>query len=478
MAEDSAVDCRLTDYQHAVFEVGGLSQFDKLVQRYGTEPDEGKTKALCDDWIEELRKLQVRIGTLLKTDTVSFLFGAGASVECGGVLFGSVPLAIERILLDEGVEEGEPAVVARWLLLVYLAVEEASEGQAKAPTTETAILERRDDWENAHALNANFEQVVSQIYRWRNAVGTSATSSLHVKTEWVNVEASAEDVRLSLVHANLALAKAVMLPHEGKAEGLHSFEVFLRKLLARPLNLKRSNIFTLNYDTLMEQAADGEGISLVDGFAGTLKRVFRPETYDQDLYFPAQTTEGRVHRYDRVVHLYKLHGSLTWRSEEPSLDNPFGISAGGCATDDPPLIYPTPSKFGDVLGMPYAELFRRFAATVVRPQSTLFVIGYGFGDEHVNAIIRQAFAVPSFTLVVVDPSAVSDFTSILREQRDSRVWILSGMTLGTFHGFAEKAMPDLREEGIQEKIQATYRALGIGMTTPNAEPARDRDQDA
>lgn len=28
-----------------------------------------------------------------------------------------------------------------------------------------------------------------------------------------------------------------------------------------------------------------------------------------------------------------------------------------------------------------------------------------FGDEHVNAIIRQALAVPSFTLVIVDPNA-------------------------------------------------------------------------
>ena len=109
--------------------------------------------------------------------------------------------------------------------------------------------------------------------------------------------------------------------------------------------------------------------------------------------------------------------------------------------------------------MPYAELFRRFASAVVRPQSTLFVLGYGFGDEHVNAIVHQALAVPSFTLVIVDPQPKSDFVQRLKEQRDRRVWILSGTTFGTFSGFVEHVLPDLRDEEVRCKIMATYRAL-------------------
>src|SRR5205823_14669885 len=117
------------------------------------------------------------------------------------------------------------------------------------------------------------------------------------------------------------------------------------KALTRPLNLKRVNIFTLNYDTLVEQAADAEGVVLIDGFVGTLKRIFRPECYDQDLYFPAETTEGRVHRHDRVAHLYKLHGSITWIREEPNWDNPYGVIAGAEGPNDEQtlLIYPTPA---------------------------------------------------------------------------------------------------------------------------------------
>src|SRR5207244_725517 len=111
-----------------------------------------------------------------------------------------------------------------------------------------------------------------------------------------------------------------------------------------------------------EQGADAAGAVLIDGFVGTVNRVFRPESYDQDLYFPAETTEGRVHRFDRVLHLCKLHGSITWLLEPPSQENPYGIKFTDLPEPPPGklLVYPTPAKFGETLGMPYAELFRRF----------------------------------------------------------------------------------------------------------------------
>ncbi len=117
--------------------------------------------------------------------------------------------------------------------------------------------------------------------------------------------------------------------------------------------------------------------------------------------------------------------------------------------------------------MPYAELFRRFAASVVRPQSTLFVIGYGFGDEHVNAIIREALAVPSFTLVIIDPFAPAPdpsgtFLARLRAQKDRRVWVISGEALGRFPKFVERVLPDLRDEEILRKVISTHRSLAAG----------------
>lgn len=261
----------------------------------------------------------------------------------------------------------------------------------------------------------------------------------------------------------VALSKLLDLPIPSKGkESLNAHRRLIKKVLTRPLNLRRVNLFTLNYDTLLEQAADSAGAVLVDGFVGTLKRIFRPESYDLDYYFPAQTTEGRVHRFDRALHLYKLHGSLNWHRSQQSWQNPYGLYASfyNQQTEaEDVLIYPSPLKYGQTLALPYSELFRRFGNTIAQPQSVLFIIGYGFGDEHVNALIRQALAIPSFTLVVVDPSPASDFVQALESTDDERVWIIKGWQIGTFDKFVEKLLPDLRDEEITEKVMQTLRLL-------------------
>lgn len=409
---------------------------------------------------ESLDDMRVRIGTLLKTENVSFLLGAGASVICGGLLIGSVPIPIERLLHKLGIQETAEPAVLRWLETFYMAVHSAGGGE-HVPTSQGEILERRAVLaaDGGQALGANFERVLATLLRWRSALPDSG-GRLQIEGP-LSVDARSADLDEAIKHATATLARYCELPIEGKKDGLIAHKTLLRKLLTRPLNLKRINIFTLNYDTLIEQAADAEGVVLLDGFVGTQRRVFRPESYEQDLYFPAETTEGRVHRFDRVLHLYKLHGSITWTANEPTLDDPYGVQAAPLRSNGarPLLIYPAPTKYGETLGIPYSELFRRFAGVLTRPQSVLFVIGYGFGDEHVNVIIRQALAVPSFTLVIVDPNAQSEFATKLREQKDRRIWIAEGPMLGTLAGFVEHVLPDLRDEEIRKKVLATHRAL-------------------
>lgn len=413
------------------------------------------------DLDEQLAEIRIRVGTLLKTDTVSFLLGAGASVACGGPLLGSIPVPVERHLQNEGISDQQPPRVRRWLSVFYLAVRRC--GVEMAPTSRDAIINRRDTLvgDDPARLGVNFEELLALLHRWRAAIGEHG-ARLRIDGK-PPVDVLRKDLDECINRSTQALAQECELPAEKKYAGLDAYKTFTRKVLTRPLNLKRVNVFTLNYDTLVEQAADAEGVVLLGGFVGTQRRVFRPECYEQDLYFPAETTEGRVHRFDRVLHLYKLHGSITWVLEDPSLDNPYGVRTERFESHamQPLLIYPTPAKYGETLGMPYAELFRRFSTALVRPQSVLFVIGYGFGDEHVNAIIRQALAVPSFTLVIVDPSPGSEFVRTLREQKDQRVWIAEGDGLGTFESFVSRVLPDLRDEDVRTKVLATRRALDM-----------------
>jgi len=446
------------DLRSSRFEIGGDNVLPTSVPADATS--DVRTDGDGRKQGEALDDIRVRIGTLLKTETVSLLLGAGASVDCGGQLIGAIPVVIERALQSEGITVTAKPRIRRWLPVFYLALRNCG-GRDNTPVTRAAILARRQDLcvADPWPFGVNFEQVLALLHRWRAALPETG-GRLRVDGSPA-LDAKADDLDAALVHATRALARACDLPVAGKQASHSTYKTLVRKLLTRPLNLKRVNVFTLNYDTLVEQAADAEGVVLLDGFVGTQRRVFRPESYEQDLYFPAETTEGRVHRFDRVLHLYKLHGSITWTACEPTIDDPYGVQSAPFDPEasQPLLIYPTPAKYGETLGLPYSELFRRFAAALARPQSVLFVIGYGFGDEHVNAIIRQALAVPSFTLVIVDPAPKSEFLQTLREQRDRRVWVAEGPSLGTLAGFVDHVLPDLRDEEIRKKVLATHRAL-------------------
>ncbi len=298
------------------FYVGG----EDLLAPKGATRDESEASVALED-------IRIRIGTLLKAETVSFLLGAGAAVDCGGQLIGSVPVALERSLVKRGVAGSDRQRVRRWLKVFYLAARHVG-GENSVAVGRQGMLNRAKEIEGAGPipLPVNLEKVLAQLHFWRTAIPEGSNRLRLDGTAPVDVTAG--DLERCIAEATRALAAACDLPTAGKNDGLTTFITFLRKVLTRPLNLKRANIFTLNYDTLVEQAADAEGVVLRDGFVGTQRRVFRPESYEQDLYFPAETTEGRVHRFDRVLHLYKLHGSISWTKEEPCLENPYGVAAG------------------------------------------------------------------------------------------------------------------------------------------------------
>jgi hypothetical protein len=443
----------------SLFEIGGTDQTGEVRLKIEEEVKEGKGKShLYEHWNAFLKDLQIKVGTLLKSDSVSFLLGAGTSKSAGGVLLGSIPIEIEDQLLRTGVEGKD---VNKWIEIFYIAASRFGKAGDNIPKNKNDILDRKNNAKK-EPIKVNYESTLSLLYRWRSAFTNGSEQFFISKEPQINV--TSKDLDDCLDYAKKFLISQCVLPKSNDPNTLYTHKTFLKKILTRPLNLKRANVFTLNYDTLIEQAADAEGIVLIDGFVGAIRRIFRPESYDQDLYFPAETTEGRVHRLDRVIHLLKLHGSINWYAEEPDWDNPYGVSVQS-KIGKTALIYPTPAKYGETLGMPYSELFRRFAWAIVKPQSTLFVMGYGFGDEHVSAIIRQALTIPSFTLVIVDPyipaadSSSSNFVARLRSQKDNRVWIISKETLGTFDGFVKHVLPDLRDEEILEKVMKTYKAL-------------------
>jgi len=249
-------------------------------------------------------------------------------------------------------------------------------------------------------------------------------------------------------------------------------EKFAKKILQRPINLRRANLFTTNYDLAFEYAFDNTGIQCINGFSGFSKRCFRPETYDYDVYYPGQTTSGTVHRAEKVIRYYKLHGSLSWVSKDADAGNYYGIEEVTIGNDKPDhelIIYPCATKKTFTLDLPYSELFRLFSCSIKQDQSVLFCLGYSFNDEHINDIIYQSLSIPSFTLFIADFIGTENpEIRRLKELGDPRIIIIEGSG-AKFTNFVLDILPDLCEEDDNIKIAETINRLSPNNTCSKME---------
>ena len=69
--------------------------------------------------LEVLKETRVRMGTLLKTDNISFLIGAGASISAGGVSLANIPKPLEDALLAEAESEKTESGAPEWIHCFY-----------------------------------------------------------------------------------------------------------------------------------------------------------------------------------------------------------------------------------------------------------------------------------------------------------------------------------------------------------------------
>jgi len=140
----------------------------------------------------------------------------------------------------------------------------------------------------------------------------------------------------------------------------------------------RVSIFTLNYDECVEQALHDEFGSVNEGWVnGFSAQGWEPSLFEDT---------------DTKIRLFKLHGSLDWVSDEE-----FGI----CSLRWPPaegteeipedydslIIYGTDAKMTPT--DPFFTLLGEFRDALARC-CALGVVGYSFGDEHINEFILNA----------------------------------------------------------------------------------------
>ncbi len=157
---------------------------------------------------------------------------------------------------------------------------------------------------------------------------------------------------------------------------------FLQKLFYSRSNLENRtciNFFTVNYDTLLEDALVLEKKDVVDGFTGSAMGFWNPQEF-------IENGKG-FNKYQ----LFKLHGSIDWYK-----DADIGLVRCRYGTkylsdESNILIYPQATKYIETQKDPFSILFNGFREHLQVSNYNIFIsCGYSFGDDHINSEIEAA----------------------------------------------------------------------------------------
>jgi len=217
-------------------------------------------------------------------------------------------------------------------------------------------------------------------------------------------------------------------PDEDHAHVLERYKSFLglisKVLFERKNNIisKQATIFSTNYDLFIEKASESflGSLKLNDGFIRnpSLDGRYKFSTAD---YFTSIYNNGNLYNYQvqiPSVNLIKLHGSLSWISEDGSIL--FSVNHLASLKEEMEtvgedteiskvqeiigkfsVILPNKQKFKDTLmNQFYYDLLRIYANELDKENTLLLAEGFSFDDEHILEITTRALRNPTLRLVI------------------------------------------------------------------------------
>lgn len=350
--------------------------------------------------IEFLKK---EMAQYLQIDNLNFLFGAGCSSY-----------------IEDGVEMGIPGMAALY-----------NQFFEENPDFQVAGKKVKGDFE--HNLEKMLEvmgavQVANQI----NTIDPSIDDNIKLLQKFIRNQ----------IKAGLSGEKVLEL-----------FRDFYLKTV-RKGRKSPINIFTTNYDLYNEMALDALGFPYNNGFVGTYNRQFNPLSYKYAFVENMNLSRDVWERVPSFYNLYKLHGSISWLKKDEQI---WETNYDFIGEDETVMIYPTPLKDRTTLMTPYSDLFRSMENSLLKKNSMLITFGYSFGDDHINRVILNSLAIPSFRLVIFGKSPAIDK---LAKLGDSRIVIINSESkIHYFNNIVNQVMPDVQDDMVEEIM--TPSASGI-----------------
>ena len=143
---------------------------------------------------------------------------------------------------------------------------------------------------------------------------------------------------------------------------------------------------TTNYDTLIEDAADEIGYTVMDGFTFSHRPYFDSDMFEWNMVKDIENIKTNELEYKKnIINLLKLHGSLTWERDNRGIRRKEKNEVV-----KPIMIFPSADKYMQSYQEPYFELFTKFQELIKRPNSLLITVGFSFADNHISQMIYQA----------------------------------------------------------------------------------------
>jgi len=157
-------------------------------------------------------------------------------------------------------------------------------------------------------------------------------------------------------------------------------------------------VFTTNYDLVIEKALEASEIPYFDGFVGSFEPFFWQESVEH------QAQHGDLTK--NWIRLWKIHGSLSWfwKISETTKSHRIVRIGSISGTEDIKnelVIYPSKDKYDSSRKQPFITYFDRMRDYLLNGELLFVFTGYSFSDQHINEIVFNCMRQNNRLFVIV-----------------------------------------------------------------------------
>ena len=268
-----------------------------------------------------------------------------------------------------------------------------------------------DSWEKIHTIGdfnegGNIEDVLNLVRDLRPHAGNGDIRGLDAE-ELAYLENAICRKIVELVDVNLPADES----------GYHN----LSKWMGSIEREEPVEVFTTNYDLLLEQALEKQNVPFFDGFVGGHRPFF-------DSY--SVLNDELPSRWNR---LWKVHGSVNWASDKAG--DSIEIWRSLNEEEESAVIHPSHMKYSQSRKLPYLAYLDRLKKFLNKPEGVLFVVGYSFRDQHLNETIIDGLRGPPSTQIFAflydELDEYSDAKELARQNSELSIFAQNAGIIGT-----------------------------------------------